>query len=200
MAVSVVVIGASAVLAATPRLLVWAGVGVAWIVGIVLVARSSRVGLGLTPAVRWSSVKEALMRSLPIGDDALVSDCRSAALSAGAGRWTGCASPALTGRACSLTGVAVLTDALAVGRNDRGHELGVEYAPRPEYGLIHPILTPVDGGLAARGGADVLVLSAPVALVVEAATATGRFTLRAGESAAFALAHSVWVGWVRPSP
>jgi low temperature requirement protein LtrA len=47
--VSVVVIGASALLAATPRLLVWAGLGVAWIVGIVLAARSSRVGLGLTP-------------------------------------------------------------------------------------------------------------------------------------------------------
>jgi low temperature requirement protein LtrA len=47
--VSAVVIGASALLAATPRLLVWAGLGVAWIVGIVLAARSSRVGLGLTP-------------------------------------------------------------------------------------------------------------------------------------------------------
>ena len=48
--VSAVVIGASALLAATPRLLVWAGVAVAWIVGIVLAARSSRVGLGLTPS------------------------------------------------------------------------------------------------------------------------------------------------------
>jgi GH15 family glucan-1,4-alpha-glucosidase len=109
------------------------------------------------------------------------------------------------------TGVAVLVDALAVGRNDRGHDLGagspglllrrvtcvegsveleVEYAPRPEYGLIHPILTPVGGGLTARGRADVLVLSAPVALSVEGATATARFSLRAGESAAFALAHA----------
>jgi len=49
MGVSVVVIGASALLAATPRLVVWAGLGLAWIVGIVLAARSSRVGLGLTP-------------------------------------------------------------------------------------------------------------------------------------------------------
>jgi low temperature requirement protein LtrA len=49
MAVSVVVILASAVLSATPRLVVWAGFAVAWIVGIVLAARSSRVGLGLTP-------------------------------------------------------------------------------------------------------------------------------------------------------
>ena len=49
MGVSAAVIGASAFLSATPRLLVWAGLGVAWIVGIVLAARSSRVGLGLTP-------------------------------------------------------------------------------------------------------------------------------------------------------
>jgi len=49
MGVSVVVILASALLAATPRLVVWAGLGVAWMVGIVLAARSSRVGLGLAP-------------------------------------------------------------------------------------------------------------------------------------------------------
>ena len=50
MGVSAAVIGASAFLAATPRLLVWAGLAAAWIVGIVLAARSSRVGLGLTPS------------------------------------------------------------------------------------------------------------------------------------------------------
>jgi low temperature requirement protein LtrA len=49
MGVSAVVIGASAFLSATPRLLVWAGLAAAWIVGIVLAARSSRVGLGLAP-------------------------------------------------------------------------------------------------------------------------------------------------------
>jgi low temperature requirement protein LtrA len=49
MAVSVAVILASALLPATPRLLVWAGLGVAWIVGIALAARRSRAGLGLTP-------------------------------------------------------------------------------------------------------------------------------------------------------
>jgi uncharacterized membrane protein len=49
MGVSVAVILASALLPSTPRLLVWAGLGVAWIVGIVLAARSSGVGLGLTP-------------------------------------------------------------------------------------------------------------------------------------------------------
>jgi alpha,alpha-trehalase len=106
------------------------------------------------------------------------------------------------------TGTAVLVDALAVGRNDRGHDLGagspgvllrrltctegqveaeVSYAPRPEYGLIHPLLEQVPGGLAARGGADRLLLSTPVDLQVDRATATGRFTLRAGESAGFSL-------------
>jgi low temperature requirement protein LtrA len=48
MGVSVAVILTSALLPAAPRLVVWAGLAVAWIVGIVLAARSSR-GLGLTP-------------------------------------------------------------------------------------------------------------------------------------------------------
>jgi low temperature requirement protein LtrA len=46
---SVVLIVASALLAGTPRLVVWAGLAVAWVVGITLAARSSRAGLGLTP-------------------------------------------------------------------------------------------------------------------------------------------------------
>jgi low temperature requirement protein LtrA len=49
MGVSATVIGASALLPATPRLLVWAGLGVAWIVGIAVAARRSRASLGLTP-------------------------------------------------------------------------------------------------------------------------------------------------------
>jgi low temperature requirement protein LtrA len=44
MAVSATVIGASALLPATPRLLVWAGLAVAWIVGIAVAARRSRAG------------------------------------------------------------------------------------------------------------------------------------------------------------
>jgi GH15 family glucan-1,4-alpha-glucosidase len=109
------------------------------------------------------------------------------------------------------TGTAVLHDALAVGRNERGHELGaaspgvllrrlrctdgeveveVEYAPRPEYGLVHPLIEPVEGGLAARGGADRLVLSTPADLRVDGATAGGRLTLRAGDWVCFALHHA----------
>src|SRR2546421_10035892 len=77
-------------------------------------------------------------------------------------------------------GTARLIDALAVGRNERGHELGkdaastlarvveglngeidfeLEYAPRPEYGLVQPLLQAVDGGVRAIGGADRLALS-----------------------------------------
>ncbi len=107
-------------------------------------------------------------------------------------------------------GTAVLTDALAVGRQERGHQLGaaspgmllrqlactsgeieaeVSYAPRPEYDLIHPILIPVPGGLTARGGADRLMLSTPVQLDVAGDTATGRVRLAAGQTAVFALGH-----------
>jgi GH15 family glucan-1,4-alpha-glucosidase len=110
----------------------------------------------------------------------------------------------------SVTGTAVLVEAMAVGRNEGGHDLGagspgvllrrlactdgeveveVSYAPRPEYGLIHPILEAVPGGLAARGGADRLLLSTPIDFRVDGATATAHLTLRAGEVAGFALHH-----------
>jgi low temperature requirement protein LtrA len=49
MGVSAAVILASNFLPAGPRVIVWAGLAVAWIVGIVLAAVSSRAGLGLTP-------------------------------------------------------------------------------------------------------------------------------------------------------
>jgi hypothetical protein len=73
----------------------------------------------------------------------------------------------------TASGSVRLTDALAVGRNERGHELGagavstvlrrvvgvagsvdleLTYAPRPEYGLVSPVLQLVDGGVTARGG------------------------------------------------
>jgi alpha,alpha-trehalase len=109
------------------------------------------------------------------------------------------------------TGVVVLTDALLVGPDDGGHRLGVgvphvlarrlsctegqvpmeiEYRPRPEYGLICPILSPVDGGLTSRGGAEWLVLTAPVQIDVSDSTAQGGFRMRSGETLHFALHRS----------
>jgi GH15 family glucan-1,4-alpha-glucosidase len=116
------------------------------------------------------------------------------------------------------TGTALLVDALAIGRNERGHEVGagspgvllrqitctsgemtldLDYAPRPEYGMIHPLLAPIAGGVAARGGADVLVLSSPIELIIEGSLARARLTLHEGETAGFALEHGA--SW-EPAP
>src|SRR3954452_10515816 len=108
------------------------------------------------------------------------------------------------------TGTAVVVDALAMGEGNRGKELGkdaphllvrlvactqgevgieVEYAPRPEYGLVVPLLDEIDGGLAARGGADVLALSCPVPVTVDGSSASCRFHLREGDEPCFGLHH-----------
>ena len=108
------------------------------------------------------------------------------------------------------TGIAVLRDALSVGAGERGHDLGATsphllvrefscteghvefetvYSPRPEYGLIFPVLTATEGGIAARGGADLLVLSSPEELAIEGSDARGRWSLEGGRSMYFALHH-----------
>ena len=110
----------------------------------------------------------------------------------------------------TATGIAVVVDALAMGEGNRGHDLGrdaphlllrevtcsegevevdLEYAPRPEYGLVFPLLDAVEGGLAAIGGADVLVLSCPVPLAVKGSSASGRLSLHQGQRAGLALHH-----------
>jgi GH15 family glucan-1,4-alpha-glucosidase len=107
-------------------------------------------------------------------------------------------------------GTALLVDAMPIGRNERGHELGalaphallrtvtctrgevvmqMDYAPRPEYGLVQPLLTGADGGIRGRGGADVLFLSSEVDVDISGSVGRATFSLRAGESARFAVQH-----------
>jgi GH15 family glucan-1,4-alpha-glucosidase len=109
------------------------------------------------------------------------------------------------------TGVLVVTDLLGMGEDNGGHRLGtkvphllvrrvaciagmveveVDYRPRPEYGLVVPLLGPTGGGVTARGGAEWLVLTAPVQLDLAAGRATGRVGMEAGETLHFALHRS----------
>jgi GH15 family glucan-1,4-alpha-glucosidase len=111
----------------------------------------------------------------------------------------------------SPSGTLVLTDALATGPDNEGHQLGknaphvlvrslactsgamdvdISYAPRPEYGLVTPLLSAVPGGVTARGGAEWLVLTTTVPLSLECGTATGTTHLTAGQVLRFALHRS----------
>ncbi|XVV09785.1 glycoside hydrolase family 15 protein [Actinoplanes sp. CA-131856] len=108
-------------------------------------------------------------------------------------------------------GVVRVTEALAMGAGNRGHELGrgsphllvrsvtgvagevtlgMTYRPRPEYGILTPLLGYADGGVTARGGAEWLVLSTPVRPDLSEATATASFSLTPGQTVAFALHRS----------
>jgi alpha,alpha-trehalase len=112
-------------------------------------------------------------------------------------------------------GRVTVIDAMASGPNRSGHDLAespprtllrvvecqegeveieLEYRPRPEYGFVWPVLDRVDGGIAARGGAELLALSTPGSLEIgEGSVATARFTVRKGDRVGFALQHrSTW--------
>jgi GH15 family glucan-1,4-alpha-glucosidase len=111
----------------------------------------------------------------------------------------------------TASGTLVLTDALLVGPDNRGHQLGagaphllvrrvdcvrgevavdLRYQPRPEYGLIQSLLSHVDGGVTARGGAEWLVLTSPLRLAVDELGAHGTTALRAGDTRLFGLHRS----------
>jgi GH15 family glucan-1,4-alpha-glucosidase len=106
------------------------------------------------------------------------------------------------------SGSVTLVDALAMGANERGHDIGggapglllrqlegitghveleIEYVPVTEYGLIHPLLMLVEGGIAGRGGADLTVLSTPIDLTLSAGAASGHVGVSTGERVAFGL-------------
>ena len=188
------------------------------------------------------------MSTTPIGDHALLSDCRSTALVDRSGSvewlcWPRIDAPSVFGRLLdpvaghwsiapvgdatverryvertmvlettftTAAGSITLTDALATGPGERGHELGhrsprllvrrvtatagtvdvaLDLVVRPEYGLVTPVIVPLEGGVRLHGGPDVLMLSAPVPLTVGDGRVTATFTLTAGASVCFGLHH-----------
>ncbi|MDP8950593.1 MAG: glycoside hydrolase family 15 protein [Actinomycetota bacterium] len=105
-------------------------------------------------------------------------------------------------------GRVALTDALALGSGERGHEIGMrsphillrrvegmegevemdlEFVPRLEYALTEPLLLKTEAGAMARGGPTELRLVAGCPLEIEETKVAARLKVRGGEAAAFAL-------------
>jgi GH15 family glucan-1,4-alpha-glucosidase len=105
-------------------------------------------------------------------------------------------------------GRVVVRDALALGNDERGHDLGlaapgvllrqaicadgevdltIEWVPRPEFGLVHPRLDVVAGGVRGVGGSTVTLLSADTLLTVAGARAFATVRLRAGQELSLAM-------------
>jgi GH15 family glucan-1,4-alpha-glucosidase len=105
------------------------------------------------------------------------------------------------------TGQVRLTDAMAFAEGQRGHDLGydaphelirsvegvsgeveleLELAPRPQYGLIKPLVRLEDGGARTFGAGRLSVRSA-VPLAVEEATMRATFTAGAGDRLGFSM-------------
>ncbi|MBA2765059.1 MAG: glycoside hydrolase family 15 protein, partial [Thermoleophilaceae bacterium] len=110
------------------------------------------------------------------------------------------------------SGVLRLSDALAFAPGARGHEIGeesphtvvrslelvsgtievaVEFAPRPEYGLVVPSLVMTGEGILSLGGADTVLLATDVELEIDGGAARGRLSLTDGRRLGFALHHQV---------
>ena len=108
----------------------------------------------------------------------------------------------------TATGVLALTDGLALGEHNRGHQIGagaphallrvaecvqgvvdveLEYAPQPEYGIGRPLLDTDGDTVVSRGGPDKLLLTSSHPLQLDGSTARARVQLRAGETLSTAL-------------
>ena len=108
------------------------------------------------------------------------------------------------------SGTARLVETMALNPTEHGHDLGVnapgvlvrtleglggevpfemEFAPRPEYGLIEPLLVEGDEGVSLRGGAHVLALTSPLHPDIDGPTARLTFSVRQGEAVTFAMHH-----------
>jgi alpha,alpha-trehalase len=106
------------------------------------------------------------------------------------------------------SGKAKLVDALAFADGQRHHELGMhpphellryvegiegsvefhmELAPRPEYGLVHPLVRMTDDGARTFGGPNPIAVCSDARIEVEASTMRSTFAASQGERVSFAL-------------
>ncbi len=110
-------------------------------------------------------------------------------------------------------GSARLLDAMALQEGQRGHALGLdaphqllrlveglsgtvefalELAPRPEYGLVRPLLRSTEDGVRTFGGPNAIVVLSDAEIHADGSTAHARF--RVSEQAQFSFA----LGWAPP--
>src|SRR5207253_30064 len=106
------------------------------------------------------------------------------------------------------TGVARLVDVMAAAEGQRGHDLGfapphellrtvegvsgrvdmvMELAPRPEYGLVRPLLRRTEDGGRTFGGPNQIAVTSAVPVTVDGATMRASFAVGSHESAGFAM-------------
>src|SRR4051812_27453489 len=106
------------------------------------------------------------------------------------------------------TGSARLTDAHVFEQGQRAHDLGMnpphellrsvdgiegsvefemQLAPRPEYGLVHPLIRLQEDGVRTFGGPNPIAVRTTVPLHVESATISSTFNVSAAETIGFAL-------------
>jgi GH15 family glucan-1,4-alpha-glucosidase len=111
------------------------------------------------------------------------------------------------------TGTVLLRDALAFAEGQRRHDLGLdaphelvryvegvsgeveldfELAPRPEYGLVRPLVRKTDEGARTFGGPNQIALRAAVPVEVDGPTIRATFTVSEGDELGFA------VRWIPP--
>jgi alpha,alpha-trehalase len=108
----------------------------------------------------------------------------------------------------TATGSVRLVDALAFAEGQRAHDLGLqaphellrsvegvagsvelamELAPRPEYGLVHPLMRQTEDGGRTFGGPSPVVVRAGVPVELDGATIRAAFRVAPGERAGFSL-------------
>src|SRR3954471_24621062 len=118
----------------------------------------------------------------------------------------------------TAAGVVRVRDVMAFAPGQRGHDLGydaphevlrsvegvsghvelaMELVPRPEYGLVRPLIRVVEGGARTFGGPNRIEVSSSVPLELRDAGLHARLTVRAGEQLGFAI---VWAAPERRTP